>query len=203
MKSLEEIKKQWEESHSKTEASGGKEDLSNIIRARVKRERKTTMEYFWAAFTYHVIIYAFMTHLFIRFWGDIPLMLFSGAGALLYIPFTIVLMRKFKGMANPKRNVQEADMLSHVKHQYRLLSEFFQFKKIFDWIGIPASAIILVWILFHLYIPGGMKENVPGGIVSFGIVLMIFSAITYFENKRRFNAPLEQLRSVLNDLKTE
>lgn len=58
-------------------------------------------------------------------------------------------------------------------------------------------------IIFKLYVPGAIEENIISVIISFMVVLAIFCVVTYHENKKRFHGPLRQLKLVLNDLKTE
>jgi hypothetical protein len=151
------------------------------------------------------MVYSFATHLIIKFWGDFPIMLMSLAAIVLYIPSTVVMMRKFRaisvsGIDNPNTSGQQVH--TFVKNQYILLSEFFRFKKRFDWVGIPLSCFILVIAGFKIYIPGGVEEHIIGGLCSFVVLLIIFVTAILFENRKRFIRPLRQLEAVLEDLKS-
>lgn len=162
------------------------------------------MEYFWASFVYQIIIYAFAAHLIIKFWGDVHIMVLSLAGALLYIPFTFIQMRKFKSMAMPIKNKSNAavlDIQTHVSNKYILLLDFFRFKKRYDYVGVPVSCFIMVMLFFSIYIKGGIREHLMAGLISYLIVLAVFILVIYFENKKRFKYPLQKLQLILEDIK--
>lgn len=131
--------------------------------------------------------------------GAGKLMLLSLAGIILYIPFTIILMRKFKAMYNPSVNNAE-NIYENVRNQYSLLSKFFRLKKMYDWLAIPVSCFIITVIIFELYTSGGIKEHLIGSMVLFLICITIFTIATRFENKKRFKQPLNQLDIILKDM---
>ena len=201
MKSFDEAKSFWQAAINREENISvlNKENFGKIIKSRIKREKKIVAEYFWASLVYQIFVYSFLFHFIIKFWGDMYLLLLSAAGIILYIPFTFVLMRKFKAMYNPPVNLTE-DILANVSNQYSLLSQFFRFKKRFDRIAIPVSCFIITAILINLYTIGGIKEHVTGSIVLFLIWLTLFATATWFENKKRFRLPLNQLETILKDI---
>jgi hypothetical protein len=205
MESLEELKKYWEENKNKEIQPDppGIGSVEQLIKARVRRERNIVMEYFWASFVYQIFVYAFASHLIINYRGDGEILLWSLSVVVLYIPFTVIVMRKFKAMCLPAINgsIRSGQSIrTTVENQYTRLSEFFRFKKIADWIGIPLSCFILVKIVFKLYVMGGMEEHLVGGILSYAAVLIAFITTTYFENRKRFINPLRRLEGVLKDL---
>jgi hypothetical protein len=205
METFAEIKKCWQENTSQKSGADllSKASVATVIRQRVKKEKNKVMQYFWASFTYQVLIYAFASHLVIKFWDDRQIMLLAVCGALLYIPFTIVLLKKFKAMNTQiavKLDYSAQNIRDNVKNQYLLLSEFFRFKKRFEWLAIPLSCFIMVMIVFKLYVPGGMEDHLTGGIISFLALLACFVTAIYFENRKRFIEPLRQLELVLEDI---
>lgn len=208
METFAEIKKCWQENISRDLSADllSKGFVETLITQRVKKEKNKVMQYFWASFTYQVLIYAFASHLVIKFWDDSQIMLLALGGVLLYIPFTIVLLKKFSVM-NTQITVQigysAQSIRTNVKNQYLLLSEFFRFKKRFEWLAVPLSCFIMVMIVFKLYVPGGIAEYPAGGIISFVILLTCFVTAISFENRIRFIQPLRQLELVIEDIEKE
>ncbi|MEO6167523.1 MAG: hypothetical protein ABIO46_10895 [Chitinophagales bacterium] len=205
METFEDLRKCWQENTSRNDSADtlSKESVEKVIRSRIRREKNTVMQYFWASFAYQVLIYAFASHLIIKFWGDGELMLLAFCGTMLYIPFTILLMKKFKAMsirATDNLDFSGQDIRSSVKNQYVLLADFFRFKKMFEWLAIPLSCLIMVLIVFKLYVPGEIEEHVTGAIISFLALLSCFAAAIYFQNRKRFIAPLRQLKLILEDI---
>lgn len=205
MESFEEVEKFWKANKGQETNPNSltKESVENMIKPRIKKEQHAVMQYFWASFIYQMLIYALASHLMIRFWGDAQVMLLSLAGALLYIPFTIVLMRKFKAMARMpihQPGMPVRDVYSNVQMKYTLLTEFFRFKRRFDWVAIPLSCLIIVAILFKLYVNDGLEKHLAAGIITYLTILALFIAATYVENKKRFKKPLRQLKLILKDL---
>jgi hypothetical protein len=130
-------------------------------------------------------------------------MLLSLGGALLYIPFTVILMKRFKAMypsANDETGSSVQNIRDNVKKQHALLLQFFRFKKRFEWLAIPLSCSVIVLIVFKLYVNGGIEGHLTGGIASFLILLTCFVIAVYFENKKHFTEPLRRLELILKDL---
>ncbi|MEO6981123.1 MAG: hypothetical protein ABI113_22200, partial [Mucilaginibacter sp.] len=141
----------------------------------------------------------FASHLIVKYWGDGRIMLLSAAGVLLYIPLTIILMRKFKAMFNlPPQQV--TDMQSNVKNQFALLNQFFSFKKRFDLLSLPLTSVILTGIIFMLYVPGGVETHLAGAVTACVGMLLVYSIAAWFENKKHFVHPLNRLRFILEDI---
>ena len=205
MESIEELKNFWEESKRREPplSPPDAESVERIIKGRVRREKKLMMEYFWASFVYQIMLYSFAGYLIVKYRGDREIMLGSLSVAMLYVPFTVILMRKFKAICLPainRSNSSGQSIRANVENKHTLLSEFFRFKKVFDWVGIPLVSLVLVSILFKLYVAGGIAEHLTGGILSFAAVMIVFITATYLENRKHFINPLRQLKSVLTDL---
>lgn len=199
METLDEAKNLWQNTNQENQSVLVKTEVDNIIKTRIKKEKKSAADYFWLSFTYQILIYAFASHLIIKYWGDNRIVLLSAAGVLLYIPLTVILMQKFKALL--KQPVQQiTDIRSNVKHQHALLGQFYSFKKRFDLLSLPLTSVILTGIIFMLYVPGGVEAHVTGAaITSFGM-LLIYSIAAWFENKKHFIHPLNRLRFILEDI---
>ena len=201
MEPFENAKSLWQASTKPGEkgSSLNKENLEKIIKSRIKREKKIVAEYFWGSLAYQILIYSFLCHFIVRFWYNWQLLLLCLAGIVLYIPFTIMLMKKYKAMLNPPVGIAK-DIQANVINQFSLLSQFFCFKKRFDMIAIPVSCFIITAFLMELYFNGGIKEHVTGSIVLFLAWVILFGTATWFENKKRFKQPLNQFEAILKDI---
>jgi hypothetical protein len=203
METLEELKKYWEESHPLTTGAAGADEKSveTAIRKRIRREKNVVMEYFWSTFVYQIMIYAFASHLVIKHWSNMTIVGWSVSAIVLYLPFTVILMKRFKSISRPVSiGVAGQSILANVQYQYSVLSGFFRFKKGFDWVGIPLSAAIIVIILFNLFADSGVSAHLTGAVLLYAGVLAAFIATTHLQNRKRFIQPLQQLESVLKDL---
>lgn len=205
METFEDIRKCWQQNVVKDTNTGllSKESVEGTISSRVRKQQAIVLQYFWPSFTYQVLIYAFASHLIIKFWGDGQVMLLSLCGAILYIPFTIILLKRFKTMytsATEKTGAVSQHIGDHVKMQHTRLLKFFRFKKRFEWIAVPLSCFIMMVIVFKLYVPGGMEAHLTSGIISFLALLACYVVAIYFENRKRFIEPLRQFELVLEDI---
>ena len=177
-----------------------KQNVAAVVRSRIRKEKKSIAEYFWLALSYHILIYSFACWLFVKFLGDNQVMAMCAAGAALYIPFTVVLLRKFKAMFKPDAAGKSSDIQTHVKRQYELLSHFFVLKKRFDLAGIPITCLLLEGILFKLYVPGGIQAHLAGGAIIYAGIVLIFGTAAWFENRKHFIRPLRRLAFILKDI---
>ena len=201
-----EIENVWKEGKSREEGLApltGK-DLQAIISSRVRKELKTVSQFVWAAIAYQIILYSFLTHTLVRHWGDIQTMLLCLAGAALYIPLTVALLRRVKILyRRPSEALGSAvpDVFHKVEGEYARLADFFQFKKRMDWIGVPVSCAIIVLVTFTLFVEGGVKANPVADLTIFALWIGMSLIAIQAENRKRFIAPLRHLEQVLEDLK--
>jgi hypothetical protein len=201
-----EIENVWKQGKAREEGLApltGK-DLQAIISSRVRKELKTVSQFVWAAIAYQIILYSFLTHTLVRHWGDIQTMLLCLAGAALYIPLTVALLRRVKILyRRPSEALGSAvpDVFHKVEGEYARLADFFQFKKRMDWIGVPVSCAIIVLVTFTLFVEGGVKANPVADLTIFALWIGMSLIAIHAENRKRFIAPLRHLEQVLEDLK--
>ena len=174
-------------------------DLQTIIASRVRKEFKTVSEFVWAAVVYQIILYSFLTRTLVRHWGDTQTMLLCLAGAALYIPLTVALIRRVKRLF--ARGSAVPDVLHKVEGEYLRLRDFFQFKKRMDWIGVPVSCAIIVLVTFTLFVEGGVMRSPATSLVFFAVWVGMSVMAIRAENRKRFILPLRRLEQVLGDLK--
>jgi hypothetical protein len=200
------IENVWKEgkAHEADPAPLTGKDLQAIVASRVRKEFKTVSEFVWAAIVYQIILYSFLTHTFIRHWGDMQIMLLCLAGGACYIPLTMALIRRIKtlfGRPSEAPGAPVPDVFHKVEGEYARLADFFRFKKRMDWIGVPVSCAIIVLVTFTLFVEGGIEGNRLGSLVVFAVWVGLSLVAIHAENKKRFISPLRQLELVLDDLK--
>jgi hypothetical protein len=205
MEPMDTTKQFWQE--NKIENAGNaplsNKELKQIIRGRIRKEKKTIAEYFWASFVWQLFVYSFMCHLLVKYWGNTEITFLSLAMIILFLPYTYMLYKKIRAIFLPSTNAMNSptqDIQANVNGQYNLLSVFFRFKKWCDRIAIPLSCFILTAIVFELYVTGGVAGNMIAAIIIYLITLSLFIVATYFENKKRFIIPLQHFKAILTDI---
>jgi hypothetical protein len=172
----------------------------------VDRHLKASMQYFWASFVLQLIVYSLLCHVIIKYWGNRELMLLSTGGILLFLPFTVFLMRGFKKMAILKPVDQENGMTSvrdFVQQQQSLLRRFYNFKRGYELFLVPLSIAAGVLLIFNLYVPGSVEGHWLGAGVTF-VVGVVFSAIAiHSENRKSFIQPIQRLQYILDEFEAE
>ncbi|WP_119670692.1 hypothetical protein [Fibrisoma montanum] len=204
MSTLDQLKKHWEQS-SPTPASVGAASLDEatlrkIVTTRVRKHTQASFTYFWASFTLQLLVYALLSHVLIKYWPQTQVRLLSLLGIGLYIPFTIVLMNKFKRVARGQlKGKLPSSVRDYLSEQYQLLNSFFRFKKRYELVLIPVSAAIGVVLVFMLYVPGGVQAYPEGALITYTLTLVSCYGAIRAENRKSFIRPLQQLRDLLGE----
>ena len=203
MSTLDELKSQWKQADAQP-ASYDEGSFRKLIKARVHQHTRSTMQFFWASFTLQLMVYALLSHVLIKYGRETPILLLSIAGMLLYLPFTIVLMQKFKrfAVATAKGN-DVTSVREYLLQQYALLESFFLFKKRYERVLIPLVSAIGVFLVFALYFPGGVVAYPIGASVTYLLTLLSCYLAIRSENRKSFIQPLAQLRAILDDYREE
>jgi hypothetical protein len=201
-----EIENVWKEGKAREAGLApftGKE-LQAIISSRVRKELKTVTQFVWAAIAYQIILYSFLAHTLVRHSGEMRIVVLCLAGAALYIPLTVALIRMVGTLC---RHPSEApgsivpDLLHKVEGEYARLADFFRFKKRIDWIGVPVSCAIIVLVTFTLFVKGGVEGNPRATFAFFALWVGMSVIAIQAENRKRFVSPLLHLQQVLDDLR--
>ncbi len=199
METLDNLKTHWESS-SPAVAAYDETSMHKIIKSRVSKNLKTSMQYFWASFALQILVYAMFSHVIIKYNDNSTILLLGFAGILLFVPFTIVLMRKFKRMAITNINTTAPSSIhDYVYHQRKVLESFFNFKKRYEMILIPLSAAIGVFLTFTLYVQGGIYEHLSGSLIIYTLTLLSCYVAIRSENRKSFILPLQQLDMILKE----
>ncbi|GAB3958638.1 hypothetical protein GCM10028805_53350 [Spirosoma harenae] len=204
MSTLDQLKKHWEPSirpsAPNANASLDEASLRKIITSQVRKHTKASFSYFWASFTLQLVVYALCSHLLIKYWSQTEVRLLSLLCMLLYFPFTLILMNKFKRVATGRLTGREsASIHNYLVEQYQLLNSFFNFKKRYELILIPVSTAIGVFLTFKLYVPGGVQAFPVGALITYAVTVLSCYVAIRAENRKSFAEPLQQLKTLLQD----
>ena len=201
METFDPVRNFWQNNSNQQskEPALNKEDVEKVIKSRIKKESKIFAEFFWASLAFQIFIYSFACFLILKFWGDPLITGLCAGGALLYIPFTIILMQKFKAVYKPMGD-RSGNMQTHARNQYKLLTQFFRFKKGFDLVAIPVNSLVVVGVLFMIYVPGGIVANLGIAMAGFLVMLFVYGIAAWSENKKHFVKPLRQYELILDDM---
>jgi hypothetical protein len=203
MDTFDQFRKNWSET---TEHSPhnllDKAAIHDIIKQRARSEKDIAMKYFWASFTFQIIVYALFSHVIVKYGGDVVVLRVCLLGILLFIPFTVMLLKKFKQMAVWKFNGERSNTVKdYISYHYTHLRSFYTFKLRYELILIPASCAILVWVFFRLYIAGGLLAYPVAATVFFLVALGACVVAIRAENKRNFMMPLRQFEILLEEFR--
>lgn len=175
------------------------ERLNKVFKKRISTSMKSSMHYFWASMFLQILVYAMLTHVIVRAWGDTS-QLYALTGILLYIPFTVVLLRKFKAMAAARTTDDTtASLVQYATLQHRELVSFFHFKKRYELVLIPLSVAIGSVLTFNIFVPGGAVHNINGVIFTFVSSLASCVYAIVRENRKSFIEPIKNLEAILSE----
>ncbi|MBW3470251.1 hypothetical protein [Arthrospiribacter ruber] len=204
MDHLEIMRNQWQGSGKHAEFTPFQEnEFSTLIKKQMKKQNHIIGRYFWGTFLFHILIYALMGHVLIKYGivsSDQLVLTLSLFGIALTFPFTAKLMIEFKKLAQVQRgSIGVSTIKSQVEIRYGILSRYFRFKKLYDYFLIPIHCAIGAVLSFHIFVPGSFSY------VSFPIisVFVISLASCWYairsENRTYFKLPLEELKGILGD----
>ncbi len=195
----------WQRGKAKEAAPGiTSNDLRSITASRVKKQFKSVAAFVWASVVHQIILYSFLSYTLVRNWGNTPIMLLSLAGAAVYVPLTAMLLRRARALysgASDAASTASADIGHYVRAQRDRLADFFRFKRRMDFIGVPVSCAIVVFVTFTLFVSGGVMAYPIASAIVFAIWIGMSAVAVCAENRKRFAAPLRHLDTVLEDLK--
>lgn len=179
--------------------------LTRIVRARAKKHLNVVMRYFWASFALQILAYALLSHVIIKYGSDLQTLVAGLAGIILFVPFTIVLIRKFNTMAvtRIREGNSAVSIHNYVERQYELLDSFYRFKKVYELVLVPLATAIGTFLTFKLYVPGGVFAYRTGALVIFCVAIISCIAAIKSENEKSFEQPLNDLRKIREEFRVD
>lgn len=203
MDALDEMKEKWS-NKSDTSVSYTSPNLFDVIRKRMRVHTRESMKYFWASFTYQIIVYALYTHVLLKYFDDPMTVMLSTLGIVAYIPFTHMLMRKFKQLAISKPiNTGVSPIHAFVEQKKKVLQSFFRFKRRYELFLVPLSTLFGTLLVFRIYVPGGPFDNMNGVWTTVAITLLACFFAIKKENAKSFHTPLAELDKLLTEFEEE
>ncbi|HEX6227738.1 MAG TPA: hypothetical protein VFZ52_25140 [Chryseolinea sp.] len=207
MTTIEDLKKIWETSQRAIANRPPYDDetLEKIIKTRMKKNMKKPMQYFWGSLFLQILVYALLSHVILKYGSDATTLISGIGGILLFVPFTVVLLKKFKQMAvtKPAEGNSGKSLYEFVLQQHKLLTSFYSFKKRYELLLIPLSTAIGVFLTFELFVPGGAEGNPIGVAITFGISLLSMVWSIRHENSKSFKEPLNDLSLLLDEFRDD
>lgn len=204
MMTLDELKQQWGQHQEKliTPAAYSQQDLNKIIKSRIMKNKHIAFQYFWASFILQMIVYAMLCHVIIKYWPQQDIKIAALIGTALYIPFTGMLLKKYKRIAKTSfMDKVDTSLYRHIGFCRQELGSFYRFKKWYEMILVPISAAIGIFITFELYLPGGISSHPVGAVITFVVALLSCGYAIKLENERNFRQPLAQFQQMLDEFK--
>ncbi len=199
MATLEELKRQWQSGTHPAD----RYDLKNykqLIKQKMKKQQNSIFRYFWGTFVYHVMVYAMLTHVLIRYWSDSSVVLAALVGLAVTIPFTAIMVRRFGSMASKRLKTESRESIREfISHQLELLNAYFLFKNRYEWLMIPLQCAVGVFIVFRLFVPGGVQDHPVGAMIVFGLTIISCIAAIRLENRKSFTQPATDLKVLLKE----
>ncbi len=203
MPTLEELKNMWDENKSlgSMSKSYDHQTFANIIKTRTQKHVNASIRYFWASLILQILVYALLSHVMVKYGSDLETLSIAVAGIFLFVPFTVILMRKFKLMAvtRPKEEGTGSSLFVYVQRQHSLMQSFYRFKKRYEIILVPLAAAIGVFLTFKLYVPGGVLEYLSSAIAIFVLTVVSCTLAIVAENKKSFERPLRELQKIIDE----
>ncbi|MEJ0033160.1 MAG: hypothetical protein WDO15_23770 [Bacteroidota bacterium] len=149
---LDEMKSKW----SKENDGGNYDELTmqKIVKDRVRKHTNTAFKYFWAAFVLQNGVYGMLCYVILKHWADPFITLPALLGIAIFIPFTVMMMKRYKSMGL----VEQSSMIDFVQRRRELLENFYRFKKRYELVLIPVATFIGIFLVFELYVPGGCLD---------------------------------------------
>lgn len=208
MSTMNDFKCLWQKSNLEEKAIKpiDNEGLDQIVRLRTKKNLNIVMRYFWASFVLQMVVYALLVHVIAKYGNDQEVLITGIAGIVFFIPFTVILLRKFKAMATTRMSntISSASIQAYVGRQYNLLSSFYRFKKGYEWVLVPLATAIGTFLTFKLYVPGGVYAYQFLASIIFAVTVISCAVAIKAENNKSFKRPLSDLQKIRDEFeKTE
>jgi hypothetical protein len=202
--SLDDFKEGWKATEeSNSGQSMDRNTLQKIYKSRLKQHLREPFRYFWASLAMQILLYAMMSHVIVLNWGHSAIMTYCIIGIVLYLPFTMMLLGKFRQAARGSIRQDDAgSMFLYVSNKFEQLQSFFIFKRRYELVQIPISCALGVILPFELYMPGGAQSYPNAMTVLFILALGVCGATISRENEKSFRRPLREMSELIAEFKS-
>lgn len=174
--------------------------MRKLIKSRVGKHTHQAYHYFWGSFAMQIIFYALMCHLVVRFWGNTLIVVTALSGVVLFIPFTVILLTKFKRMAAaPLRGIGGGSVLAYLNDQREQLQNILKFKMRYEIALVPLINAAGIILPIAIYWPDMMGQKMYLAITLYAIALLASFLAMRVENKKSFIEPIKRLDAILKE----
>jgi hypothetical protein len=202
MKKFEDIKQMWECEHNKVEnwQTYDENAIESVIKSRIKLHKNTVMKYFWTTFILQLTVYAIFSHLFVKSLFSDTILWSCLIVIILFIPFTSVLLKKYKAIAVTKLNNNSGTSIKHFlqEHKYHLES-FYKFKKRYEFVLVPVCSGITAIIYFQKFVNQASSYKWIIASIIFISSSIIWYVLIRWQNKKSFEQPLNEIDETINE----
>lgn len=202
MKKFEDIKQIWECEHNKVENLQAYDEnaIETVIKNRIKLHKNTVMKYFWTTFILQLTVYAIFSHLFVKSLFSDNILWPCLIVIILFIPFTTVLLKKYKAIAVTNLNNNSGSSIKQFLHEHKShLESFYKFKKRYELILVPVCSAITVIIYFQKFVNYVSSYKWIIALIIFTSSSLIWYVLIKWQNKKSFQDPLSQIDSTINE----
>jgi len=193
---LDEMKSNWKKENDK--GSYDESTIQKIVKTRVRKHTNTAFKYFWAAFVLQLMVYSMLTHVIVKYWYEPMATMPALIGIAAFGPFTVMMMRRFKGVA--LLNSGDGPVSLYIARRRELLEGFYRFKRRYELVLVPLATFIGTFLVFELYVPGGVWAFPKGALITFFVSLASCIIAIQAEYRRNFEEPLLHLKMILDEL---
>jgi len=198
MSTLDEMKQSW--AALVAPAAFDEASMRKLIKSRVSRHTRGAYHYFWGSFVVQIIFYSFMAHLMVRFWNTQLIFFTAMSGVLLFIPFTAILMSKFKKMAvSPLSGIGNGSVYSYLQNQRAQLQDILKFKIRYEMVLVPLINAVGIILPIAIYWPTDWSAKFVPGIILYSIALLISFFFMRSETRSCFRSPIHRLDQILKE----
>jgi hypothetical protein len=205
MDTLDSIKILWQQNKDSETANYhtlNQEEMKKIINPKIKKEQRTIKEYLLGVIFWQIVVYSVLCHYIVRYWGDTQFVLSCIMGILIFVLYTVIFHKNIKRLKFRSLSRQDAplnEICDDIKTQVHYVSQYFNYKKWLDLVGIPVICFVITLILLKA---SPIPDTLTARLVTFGLVFVLFVYGTYNENKKSFIRPLNNLRLILKDIES-
>ncbi|WP_324679185.1 hypothetical protein [Hymenobacter sp. GOD-10R] len=181
-------------------------DLRTLVTTRHRREQRRVGRYVVGGAIWQAMVYTGLAYVGWRYRFDARTLLVCGVGIALYLPFTTVFWRKFRDFAQrPLLGPPAAPgtLAAQIAQQSEQLGQFFRFKKRFDVVATPVTALVVVAVFIRVGWVPAITHSLGPALWLVGLIVAIFYLALRWENQHQFAAPLQRLAALQKELDTD
>jgi len=176
-------------------------EFNQLINGRIKKEQRLVWRYAVKTYLWSVMVFSYLSYLIITFWGDEPLLAVCAVAMAIYVIFTAVFMKRFKRFFAMDCGAQQAlDLRDAIRIKLKELRGFYQFKRIYDWIMVPLSCLVISLSVNKFVFDAAVMEHLWFNMSTFILYSAAFIYVTLRDNVTYFKLPMNKLKAVIVDM---